>query len=236
MTAHYHDLAESADRTEAVVPDFITRRRDISAPDRSGIYRNGVKRLLDILAVVLAAPIMVPIVALLAILVARDGGSPFYSQQRIGQGGKTYTMWKLRSMIKDADNRLEDHLAADPVARREWDSTQKLKSDPRITRFGQILRKSSMDELPQLWNVLTGDMSLVGPRPMMPCQQEIYPGQAYYALRPGITGPWQVSERNATTFADRARFDARYDRELSLQTDCKLLLATVSVVLRATGH
>lgn len=200
-----------------------------------GVYRNGFKRVLDCLLVAMSIPFVVPIILVLAFLVAIDGGSPFYHQQRVGRGGKPYRIWKLRTMVRDADARLEEHLAADPAARAEWDSTQKLKSDPRITRFGQFLRRSSLDELPQLLNVLKGDMSLVGPRPMMPCQQPLYPGSAYYRLRPGITGLWQVSERNRSTFADRAGFDAQYDRDLSLTGDLRLLVATVRVVLRGTG-
>ena len=158
------------------------------------------------------------------------------STPRVGRHGRIYTIWKLRSMTRDADQALEAHLAANPEARVEWDRTQKLKNDPRITKLGRVLRKSSLDELPQLFNVLRGDMSLVGPRPMMPEQQALYPGTAYYKLRPGITGMWQVSKRNESTFADRARFDTQYDRRLSLLTDIKLLLATVRVVLRGTGH
>ncbi|MFN3291977.1 MAG: sugar transferase [Gemmobacter sp.] len=200
-----------------------------------GIYRQGVKRLLDILVVVLAAPFVVPLVALMALVVAFDGGKPFYTQDRIGKGGRVFRMWKLRSMVVDADARMVAHLAANPEARREWDETQKLRNDPRITRFGQFLRKSSMDELPQLWNVLTGDMSLVGPRPMMPCQAGLYPSDAYYHLRPGITGYWQTAGRNRTTFAARAHFDAAYERELSLATDLAILARTVQVVLKGTG-
>lgn len=139
-------------------------------------------------------------------------------------------------MVKDADARLETHLASDNAARGEWDTTQKLKADPRITPFGRFLRKSSFDELPQLWNVLKGDMSLVGPRPMMPEQAPLYPGEAYYTLRPGITGLWQVSERNATAFADRAHYDTRYEQSLSLVTDLRILMATIRVVLRGTGY
>ena len=139
-------------------------------------------------------------------------------------------------MVHNADASLEMHLAADPAARAEWDLTQKLKNDPRITRFGRILRKSSLDELPQLWNVFRGDMSLVGPRPMMPSQSSLYPGQAYYRLRPGITGMWQVSARNESSFAERAGFDADYDNTISFKTDMGLLWATVRVVLRGTGH
>lgn len=203
---------------------------------RRGIYRNGIKRLLDVAVIVMAAPIVVPIVAVLAVMVARDGGPPFYTQVRIGKDGSTFRMWKLRSMVADADDRMVAHLAADPAARAEWDSTQKLKKDPRVTRFGQVLRKSSLDELPQLWNVLRGDMSLVGPRPMMTSQQALYPGTAYYALRPGITGYWQTAGRNATTFEARAAFDTAYEADLSLTTDARLLVQTVGVVLKATGY
>jgi len=131
---------------------------------------------------------------------------------------------------------MTEHLTASPAARAEWDSTQKLKNDPRITRFGQFLRKSSLDELPQLWNVLLGDMSLVGPRPMMTSQQSMYSGTAYYALRPGITGYWQTAGRNATTFEARAGFDTAYEADLSLGTDVKLLVQTVGVVMKATGY
>lgn len=199
-------------------------------------YRSVFKRAFDTLAVLASAPVVIPVILLLALMVRLQGGRAFYCQPRVGQSGRIYTMWKLRSMTRDADAALEAHLATDPAARAEWDSTQKLKNDPRITKLGRILRKTSLDELPQLYNVLRGDMSLVGPRPMMPEQQHMYPGTAYYKLRPGITGMWQVSKRNESTFADRARFDAQYDRRLSLITDIKLLLATVRVVLRGTGH
>ncbi len=175
-------------------------------------------------------------VAGLAILVARDGGSPFYTQERLGKGGKVFRMWKLRSMVTDADARMESYLAGNPEARAEWDSTQKLKNDPRITPFGQFLRRSSLDELPQLWNVLKGDMSLVGPRPMMVNQRSIYPGTAYYNLRPGITGYWQTAGRNKTTFEARAEFDAAYDAEVTLMTDLRILARTVGVVLKGTGY
>jgi len=131
---------------------------------------------------------------------------------------------------------LEYHLRKDPEARREWDEAQKLKRDPRITRIGRFLRKSSLDELPQLWNVLKGDMSLVGPRPMMVDQEALYPGRAYFELRPGITGPWQVSDRNESSFADRARFDNQYLDSLSLSVDLTILFRTVAVVLRCTGY
>lgn len=205
-------------------------------PDPTSAYRAGFKRVFDVLAIVVTAPIVIPVMALLALIVAFGGGSPFYSQRRIGLNGHAYTMWKLRTMVPNADAALAAHLKADPAARAEWDRTQKLKNDPRITPVGRILRKTSMDELPQLLNVFKGEMSLVGPRPMLPEQQGMYPGTAYYKLLPGITGPWQVSARNETAFSDRAAFDTGYHNTLSFVGDLKMLLATVRVVTRATGH
>ncbi len=236
MTIHYDSMPGSKptyiQADDRSVPTFS---QESTGPSQ-GIYRAVFKRALDIVLVCLSAPISVLTVALLALFAAQDGANPFYSQDRVGLDGRVYRMWKLRSMVVDADARLAAHLAADGAARLEWDTTQKLKADPRITRFGAILRKYSLDELPQLWNVLTGDMSLVGPRPMMPSQQDIYPGTAYYRLRPGITGMWQVSRRNESSFAERAHFDNDYDRSLSLKTDLWLLVQTVQVVLRATGY
>lgn len=200
-----------------------------------GFYRRFFKRVIDVAVILAAAPVVLPMVTGLAVLVARDGGSPFYTQERVGKGGKVFRMWKLRSMVMDADARMEGYLAQNPEAKAEWDSTQKLRNDPRITPFGQFLRRSSLDELPQLWNVLKGDMSLVGPRPMMVSQQPIYPGTAYYNLRPGITGYWQTAGRNKTTFEARAEFDAAYEDEVTLVTDLRILARTVGVVLKGTG-
>jgi lipopolysaccharide/colanic/teichoic acid biosynthesis glycosyltransferase len=202
---------------------------------RPGVYDRVVKRALDIALVLLAAPVALLIVALFCPLIMLDGKSPFYTQPRVGRHGRRFRMWKLRSMVADADARLGAYLDANPERRREWDENQKLRDDPRITPVGRIIRKTSIDELPQLWNVLRGDMSLVGPRPMMPDQQAIYPGTAYYALRPGITGFWQTSVRNESSFADRARFDASYLRDLSFATDFGVLLRTVRVVVCGTG-
>ena len=228
MTIHLTGFQPQAELSRKIAP--------AAEPVRHGLYRNGGKRALDVLLVLIALPIVLPLVALLAALVWREGGNPFFLQKRVGLDGRQFRMWKLRSMVSDAEARLEDHLATSPTARAEWDSTQKLVNDPRITPLGHVLRKTSLDELPQLWNVLKGDMSLVGPRPMMPCQQALYPGRAYYRLRPGITGFWQISQRNRCSFADRAKFDAVYDRRLSLKTDLKVLFGTIRVVLRCTGH
>jgi exopolysaccharide production protein ExoY len=200
------------------------------------LYRAGLKRVFDLTIVLTASVFVIPVIGVLALIIALNGGKPFYKQLRVGRGGRIYTMWKLRSMRLDSDSQLESYLVADAEARVEWDSTQKLKNDPRITRFGRLLRKSSLDELPQLWNVFVGDMSLVGPRPILPEQQALYTGKAYYRLRPGITGNWQVSERNQSAFADRAEFDTQYEKTLSFKTDVSLLASTVWVVLRGTGY
>ena len=203
---------------------------------RRAIYRQGAKRGLDIIFVLLTLPISVPLTLGLICLVAFDGHNPLYRQNRVGCGGRVFRMVKIRTMVPGADALLEEYLSNDPEARREWDENQKLKCDPRITSTGHFLRKSSLDELPQLWNVLKGDMSLVGPRPMMVGQEALYPAKAYYDLRPGITGPWQVSTRNETSFAERAEFDNRYLANLSLSQDLSILLRTVGVVLRGTGY
>ncbi|GGO60629.1 Sugar transferase involved in LPS biosynthesis (colanic, teichoic acid) [Roseovarius pacificus] len=198
-------------------------------------YSRIFKRVLDLVLVIAAMPIVVPMILLLAFLVALDGHNPFYSQKRVGRNGREFRMWKLRSMVHDAEARLQNHLETNVEARAEWNSKQKLAHDPRITRLGRVLRKSSLDELPQLLNVLTGDMSLVGPRPMMPEQRQMYPGVAYFDMRPGVTGYWQISDRNQTSFAARASFDVRYYNDMSLGTDLKVLTQTVGVVLRGTG-
>ncbi len=199
-------------------------------------YRSGGKRFFDLAVVLVTVPLWLAVIAVLAILVAiTSGGQPFYRQARVGQNGRIYTMWKLRSMAVDADGALEAYLDANPDARAEWDSTQKLRHDPRITPVGRFIRKTSLDELPQLFNVLAGDMSLVGPRPMMPEQRPLYHGQAYDRLRPGITGLWQITERNEGTFVQRVGYDETYWRAVSLKLDIKVLLATVRVVLRGTG-
>lgn len=207
----------------------------LTAPATNVFYRDSAKRVLDIALVLLALLPVLLILGIMAAFVALDGKSPIYLQKRVGRNGRLFDMWKLRSMVSNADALLEEHLTANPAARIEWDRTQKLRNDPRITPIGRIIRKTSLDELPQLWNVLVGDMSLVGPRPMMVEQRKLYPGTAYYALRPGITGFWQISVRNASSFAERAGFDTDYLSKVSLWTDVTVILKTVRVVLRGTG-
>lgn len=198
-------------------------------------YRNFGKRFGDILFVVLAAPIVVPLTLIFAAMLKCQGVTPFYRQPRVGQDGKIFYLLKLRTMVHDAETVLERYLSDYPEAREEWEHNQKLRHDPRIIKGGQFLRKSSMDELPQFWNVFTGDMSLIGPRPMMISQQKLYPSNTYYRMRPGISGMWQVSKRNNSTFAERAMHDNKYWRSMSFTTDVVILVRTIFVVLRGTG-
>ena len=208
----------------------------VTQPNGAGVYRNIFKRVLDFAFVVIVLPFSLPVMVGLALVIARDGHNPFFWNVRVGKGGKTFKMLKFRTMVPGAERLLAEHLAADPSAREEWDATQKLKCDPRITSFGRFLRKTSVDELPQLWNVLIGEMSLVGPRPMLPEQREMYPGAAYFFMRPGITGMWQVSDRNDVEFARRADFDKEYSENMSFFSDIGLLAKTFKVVLKGTGY
>lgn len=203
---------------------------------RSRTYRSIGKRALETAMILLSAPLSLLFMAIMAVLIAMDGHNPFYTQLRVGRQGRHFRIWKLRTMVPDADTQLANYLEANPQAREEWRTTQKLKADPRITRLGRLLRKTSLDELPQLWNVLNGTMALIGPRPMMVCQQNDYRGHAYYRLRPGITGLWQVSERNEGEFVGRVRYDEVYDRTLSLRLDAWIVLRSFAVVLRGTGY
>ena len=217
----------------------LKRKKTSSAADVSRnnkFYRTKGKRAFDIVLVVALAPIVLPFIAIFALLIMMDGYNPFYSQVRVGRDGKNFRMWKLRTMLHNADEMLDAYLAEDPVAKLEWDSTQKLKKDPRITLVGRILRKTSLDELPQLWNVVNGTMSVVGPRPMMVKQQDSYSGEGYYRLNPGITGLWQVSDRNEGEFVGRVRYDDIYDRTVSLGLDVWVIMRTVVVVIRCTGY
>ena len=230
MTIHLKDFPETGAGLT------VNLSQNTPAGVRKSFYKAYGKRAIDILLILLAVPFILPVIAVIVGMAASGKSSPFYFQRRVGKGGAIFNLVKIRTMVPDAEAALEAHLASDPAARQEWDSTQKLKHDPRITKAGQFLRKSSLDELPQLWNVRKGDMSLIGPRPMMVDQQSLYPGTAYYALRPGISGAWQVSDRNDSSFADRATYDTAYNTNLSLKTDISILVRTLGAVIRCTGY
>ncbi len=201
-------------------------------------YRKHGKRAFDLTLAILLLPILAPVIAVLWILVRRDGGPGFFGQERVGKGGRIYTCWKIRTMVVDAEERLKAYIESDPNVAHEWHVNQKLKNDPRVTRFGEFVRKTSLDELPQIWNVLVGEMSFVGPRPFMVSQRAIYEaagGEAYFWLPPGITGPWQVYGRSQTTFISRVRYDNDYLAGLGFWVDIGLIIGTVRVVCRPTG-
>lgn len=195
------------------------------------------KRLLDM---VIALPLMVafaPLIAILLAIVSLDGSNPLFGQVRIGRGGRPFRCWKIRSMVPDAPARLAELLERDPEAAAEWAEHQKLTDDPRVTRIGNLLRRTSLDELPQLWNVLRGDMSLVGPRPVPKAELERYGRHSvvYESLSPGLTGPWQAKARNQVSYDERVRMDVAYARNLSLLGDLYLILLTGLAVVRLTG-
>ncbi len=195
------------------------------------------KRLFDILVGSLCLMALAPVMISLVILVRRDGGPAIFGHRRIGSDGKTFLCLKFRSMCVDAERKLQEHLANNPEARAEWDKDFKLKDDPRVTKLGQLLRRTSLDELPQLFNVLRGDMSLVGPRPIVADEVARYGERfvAYRNCRPGITGLWQVSGRNDISYRARVRLDSFYAARWSMTKDLFILIRTVAVVFRRSG-
>ncbi|HEX4142749.1 MAG TPA: undecaprenyl-phosphate galactose phosphotransferase WbaP [Pirellulales bacterium] len=197
-----------------------------------------IKRAMDLMLILLASPVVVPVMAFLAVMIKVSSPGPIcYSQQRIGLRGRRFKALKFRSMVTDADGKLKLYLASNAEARAEWEADHKLRNDPRITFFGRFLRKTSLDELPQLWNVLRGEMSLVGPRPIVEAEISKYTDRfdLYAKVTPGITGLWQVSGRNDTTYDERVELDAFYTRNWSPWLDLFILARTVKVVLFREG-
>jgi lipopolysaccharide/colanic/teichoic acid biosynthesis glycosyltransferase len=234
MTVHFNDLtAASVAQASAQAPSVIA-----TPISRHGSYRVLFKRFFDFVFVLAILPVLVPLLAIITLMLWLADGTPFFGQTRLGKDGREFKVLKFRTMVHDAESILEQHLNADPAMRYEWDRTQKLKKDPRITRVGRFLRKTSLDELPQLLNVLRGNMSLVGPRPMMPDQLIMYGpfAASYFSLRPGLTGLWQISERNESNFSRRGELDANYEKNITLMGDVKVMLSTVRVVVRGTGY
>lgn len=197
-----------------------------------------MKRFGDVVMTGIGGTLALPILLGLAVAVKLSSPGPiFYGQRRIGREGKQFTAWKFRTMEKNADSLLAKYLAEHPDLRREWEETHKLKKDPRVTAVGRFLRRTSLDELPQIWNVMKGEMSLVGPRPIVAAEMAKY-GESlgmYMAVRPGITGLWQVSGRNNTTYDERVAYDVHYVRNWSIWLDAYLLVRTVDVVFRTEG-
>jgi len=201
-------------------------------------WHQRVKRTLDFLLSLILGILTLPITGLIALTIRLDsGGNIFYIHQRIGKDGEKINVLKFRSMILDADQVLEDYLSTQPEAKAEWKKNHKLKNDPRVTGVGRFLRQTSLDELPQLWNVLLGELSLVGPRPIVDDEIVFYQeGFALYKqVRPGMSGLWQTSGRTDTSYEERLRFDEYYVRNWSIWLDLYILLRTIWVVLRGEG-
>lgn len=197
-----------------------------------------LKRLADIFLALLLLVVLAPLLVGLACWIKLDSPGPvFFRQKRLGKDGKPFAMLKFRTMAVNGHQLLQTHLTENPAARLSWEQFQKLMDDPRLTRAGRVLRRLSLDELPQLWNVLRGEMSIVGPRPCLPEQKDFYCENFcwYAAVRPGMTGLWQVSGRNCLSFAERVRLDVQYVREWSLWADVRILALTFGAVLRRDG-
>ncbi|MGF6696552.1 Undecaprenyl-phosphate galactose phosphotransferase WbaP [Paraburkholderia sp. MM5496-R1] len=214
---------------------------DDSNPQSENIFvarwDDAVKRTMDVCGASVLLILLFPVLLIIALAVMSDHGSAVYGHPRIGRGGRTFKCLKFRSMVKNSDEVLAKLLATDPQARAEWDRDFKLKNDIRVTPIGRILRKTSLDELPQLWNVLRGDMSLVGPRPIVQKELVRYGRDVryYLALKPGMTGLWQVSGRNDVDYPTRVSLDVKYAMNRSLTFDMSILLRTVKVVFAKDG-
>jgi Undecaprenyl-phosphate galactose phosphotransferase WbaP len=206
--------------------------------NRNLVPKHSLARLLDLSCIFLAAPFILVAFFVITILIALDSQGPvFYRQTRIGRYGRRFHVYKFRTMVQNADELLQTYLAEYPDLRTEWLATHKLKNDPRITRVGAILRKTSLDELPQLWNILIGEMSLIGPRPIVDAEVEKYGDcfELYIQVRPGLTGLWQVSGRSDTSYERRVELDKYYVLNRSLKLDLQILWKTVFVVLKKDG-
>jgi Undecaprenyl-phosphate galactose phosphotransferase WbaP len=211
--------------------------RSYPGPQRFFRYRV-IKRALDIILVILASPVLLLLFLTIAAAVRFTSPGPvLFSHRRIRKHGKFFSMWKFRTMCLDSQQVLEDYLAANPKARKEWRETHKLKHDPRVTRVGAFLRRMSLDEVPQFWNVFQGTMSLVGPRPIVAAEVEKYGDyfEEYCKVKPGLTGLWQVSGRNEVSYEERVQLDCKYVRTWSLLGDAKIMSRTLSSVVNQDG-
>lgn len=210
-----------------------------SMSDVKTVVEAFIKRTIDIIAGIVGIIVLIPITVIIksVSICTREKGSIFYTQERIGKDGKIFKIYKFRSMVENADEKLQELLDNDADAREEYRVNKKLKNDPRLTKIGGFIRKTSIDELPQLINVFKGDMSLVGPRPYLPREKEDMGGYYQYIIKtkPGITGLWQVSGRSNTTFEKRMQFDRQYNRNNGLKEDVKILCKTVTAVFKGEG-
>jgi Undecaprenyl-phosphate galactose phosphotransferase WbaP len=197
-----------------------------------------IKRLIDVVLILVSLPILIPLFGLISLAIRLDSPGPvFYTQNRVGHNGREIRMWKFRSMVLNAETVLENYLTQDSSLRSEWEQNFKLKNDPRVTRVGNILRRTSLDELPQLWNVICHEMSLIGPRPIITDEIPLYKDdfEIYKQVLPGMTGMWQISGRNDLSYGERVALDVYYVQNWSIWLDIHILLHTVIAIVLAKG-
>lgn len=218
------------------IPPIAAGTKPFTTPARGQTWAG--KRLMDIVVSLILLPLLLPFIALLWGLARRDGGPGFFRHKRVGRDGRMFDCLKIRTMVPQAEHALADHLATHRDAAAQWARCNKLSPDPRVTPLGRILRRVSLDELPQIFNVLRGEMSLVGPRPVTRPEMPRYGPYArhYMALRPGITGLWQVSTQRGADFTKRIQLDMRYCAESSLWLDLRILARTAKVIWQGTGQ
>lgn len=224
--------------TEKAHPISLLGTRNESTVWKSDLYANYFKRALDLTFSVLLLPFALPILAVMYFLIKFDSEGPvLFKSERVGKDGKKFNIYKARTMVLNAEEKLAELLETNPQLKQEWDVDHKLRNDPRVTRVGKVIRTLSLDELPQLWNVIKGEMSFVGPRPIVEAEVSKY-GKLfgiYKSVKPGITGLWQVNGRNDISYDARINFDRRYVEKMSLSQDLLIIWKTIPVALSKKG-
>lgn len=240
-------VEEVTDLEEEQEDELIKTREIIMNVEQQGVQRTSlrelgyrfIKRTFDIVCGLIGLICLIPLTILVKIISVCSGDhkSIFYTQKRIGKNGREFKLYKFRSMVPNADEILEQTLKMDKVRAEEWKKYQKFEHDPRITKIGNILRKTSLDEVPQFINILKGDMSMIGPRPLVPGELDLHDGnhEIYESVRPGITGWWACNGRSATTYAERLELEYYYVKNKSLWLDIKCVFKTISAVICKKG-
>lgn len=236
------DLENEIEEDELIKTKEIIMNVEQQGVQRTSLRELGyrfIKRLFDIVCGLIGLICLIPLTILVKIISVCSGDhkSIFYTQKRIGKNGREFKLYKFRSMVPNADEILEQTLKMDKVRAEEWKKYQKFEHDPRITKIGNILRKTSLDEVPQFINILKGDMSMIGPRPLVPGELDLHDGnhEIYESVRPGITGWWACNGRSATTYAERLELEYYYVKNKSLWLDIKCVFKTISAILTKKG-
>lgn len=242
-----NEAVEEVTDLEEQEDELIKTREIIMNVEQQGVQRTSlrelgyrfIKRIFDIVCGLIGVICLIPLTILVKIISVCSGDhkSIFYTQKRIGKNGREFKLYKFRSMVPNADEILEQTLKMDKVRAEEWKKYQKFEHDPRITKIGNILRKTSLDEVPQFINILKGDMSMIGPRPLVPGELDLHDGnhEIYESVRPGITGWWACNGRSATTYAERLELEYYYVKNKSLWLDIKCVFKTISAVICKKG-